>query len=238
MKKWKNSDVRKPLIIYGARQIGKTYSMLEFGEAEYDNVAYFNSNPSEVKNVTIDGTYSWLAIISGLESGNKYFFRLRSVNGVGSSTWTAINSVVIGKRPAAPTTWSSSTSIAITDPLTLYWNHNSEDGSSITKSTLGLTINGSYRAYELTGNGAFKIDSSGNLSKTTSYTGDDENKTTSCYIDVSGYSEGAKIQWKVRTAGITAEYGDWSIERKVDVYAHPTLELILLKKIPTGCLTS
>ena len=42
MKNWKNSDVRKPLIIYGARQIGKTYSMLEFGEAEYDNVAYFN----------------------------------------------------------------------------------------------------------------------------------------------------------------------------------------------------
>ena len=52
MKNWKNSDVRKPLIIYGARQIGKTYSMLEFGEAEYDNVAYFNfENSSELVSV-------------------------------------------------------------------------------------------------------------------------------------------------------------------------------------------
>lgn len=198
------------------------------------NISYFDSNASEVKNVTIDGTYSALAIVTGLESGNKYFFRLRSINSAGHSTWTAIKEIIVGKNPASPTTWSSSTSISITDPLTLYWNHNSEDGSSITKSSLALTVNGSYRAYELTGNGAFKIDSSGNLSKISSYIGDDKDKTTSCYIDVSGYSEGAKIQWKVRTAGITAEYGDWSIERKVDVYAHPTLELILWKKIPTG----
>lgn len=42
LKEWKKSSFRKPLIIYGARQIGKTYSMLEFGQSEYDNVAYFN----------------------------------------------------------------------------------------------------------------------------------------------------------------------------------------------------
>lgn len=42
LKNWKMNDSRKPLIIYGARQIGKTYSMLEFGRSEYDNVAYYN----------------------------------------------------------------------------------------------------------------------------------------------------------------------------------------------------
>ena len=42
LKEWKKSPFRKPLIIYGARQIGKTYSILEFGQSEYDNVAYFN----------------------------------------------------------------------------------------------------------------------------------------------------------------------------------------------------
>ena len=52
LRKWKNSDVRKPLIIYGARQIGKTYSMLEFGQAEYDNVAYFNlENNSDLVSI-------------------------------------------------------------------------------------------------------------------------------------------------------------------------------------------
>lgn len=42
LKKWKNSSFRKPLIVYGARQIGKTYSILEFGKQEYANVLYCN----------------------------------------------------------------------------------------------------------------------------------------------------------------------------------------------------
>ena len=52
LKKWKISSSRKPLIIYGARQIGKTYSLLEFGQSEYDNVAYYNfENSSEIISV-------------------------------------------------------------------------------------------------------------------------------------------------------------------------------------------
>ena len=43
LQKWKNDLVRKPLLIYGPRQIGKTYSILEFGEKEYKNVVYFNT---------------------------------------------------------------------------------------------------------------------------------------------------------------------------------------------------
>jgi predicted AAA+ superfamily ATPase len=39
---WKNSDRRKPLILRGARQVGKTYILKEFGKNEYENVAYFN----------------------------------------------------------------------------------------------------------------------------------------------------------------------------------------------------
>lgn len=40
--KWKNSNDRKPLILRGARQVGKTYILQEFGENNYDDVAYFN----------------------------------------------------------------------------------------------------------------------------------------------------------------------------------------------------
>ena len=39
---WKNSEHRKPLILQGARQVGKTYSILEFGRTNYENVVYFN----------------------------------------------------------------------------------------------------------------------------------------------------------------------------------------------------
>lgn len=41
LKKWKNSSHRKPLIIQGARQTGKTWLMKEFGRTEYKQVAYF-----------------------------------------------------------------------------------------------------------------------------------------------------------------------------------------------------
>jgi len=45
--RWKEKEHRKPLIIQGARQIGKTWLMKRFGEIHYDYVAYFNFDASE-----------------------------------------------------------------------------------------------------------------------------------------------------------------------------------------------
>ena len=42
LRKWKLSPRRKPLILNGARQVGKTWILREFGKLEYDNVAYLN----------------------------------------------------------------------------------------------------------------------------------------------------------------------------------------------------
>lgn len=44
---WKENRHREPLILQGARQVGKTYAILEFGRTHYENVAYFNfeTNP-------------------------------------------------------------------------------------------------------------------------------------------------------------------------------------------------
>ena len=39
---WKDSSNRKPLIIRGARQVGKTWLMKEFGQTEYKKVIYIN----------------------------------------------------------------------------------------------------------------------------------------------------------------------------------------------------
>ena len=44
---WKNSSSRKPLILKGARQVGKTYILKEFGNENYDDVAYFNFDHDE-----------------------------------------------------------------------------------------------------------------------------------------------------------------------------------------------
>lgn len=55
---WKNSTHRKPLILQGARQVGKTYSILEFGRSEYENVAYFNFETNPKLNETFEENIS------------------------------------------------------------------------------------------------------------------------------------------------------------------------------------
>ena len=50
--KWKKDVIRKPLIIYGPKQIGKTFSALSFGKNEYKNTVYINTqNNIEVKEI-------------------------------------------------------------------------------------------------------------------------------------------------------------------------------------------
>ena len=44
--KWKNSKYRKPLILKGVRQVGKTWLLKEFGRQYYENTAYFNFDES------------------------------------------------------------------------------------------------------------------------------------------------------------------------------------------------
>lgn len=50
--KWKEDSINKPLFLYGTRQVGKTYSVLSFGEEYYKNVAYFDtSNNYELSEI-------------------------------------------------------------------------------------------------------------------------------------------------------------------------------------------
>lgn len=52
--KWQKDIIRKPLILYGPHQIGKTYSALQFGKKNYKNIIYFNTaNNKELTNIFI-----------------------------------------------------------------------------------------------------------------------------------------------------------------------------------------
>ena len=55
---WRKNEHRKPLILQGARQVGKTYSILEFGRKYYDNVAYFNFETNPKLNETFEENIS------------------------------------------------------------------------------------------------------------------------------------------------------------------------------------
>lgn len=187
-------------------------SSAETYEIEYTTqIDYFDAS-SETTSITgIEGTHY---TITGLESGDEYFFRVRAVNDQGESGWTEIKSVTIGKKPSAPTTWSSATTVITGETLRLYWVHNAEDNSKETYAEVEITVgNGQPQTYTIENPTA----------------DDDEAEETTKYYEVntSSYAEGTKIQWRVRTAGITKQYGDWSIMRSVDIYAPPTLNLSL-----------
>ena len=50
---WKNQDGRKPLLLTGARQVGKTYLLKEFAEKEFENVIYLNLDKEKERYATI-----------------------------------------------------------------------------------------------------------------------------------------------------------------------------------------
>lgn len=55
LKKWKDSPTRKPLILQGARQVGKTYILKEFGAREYSEVVYINCDDNnDMQNMFAD----------------------------------------------------------------------------------------------------------------------------------------------------------------------------------------
>jgi hypothetical protein len=168
--------------------------------------AYFDSS-SEAGSMIVNTN---TAIVTGLSGGNEWFFRVRAKNAQGDSGWSAIVSTVIGTVPEAPTTWSLTNTVIVGEDVILYWVHNCEDGSNMTESEIELTIGGNTTVETIPGT----VDQE-----------EEEEPIYSHTIKTSGYSEGTEIQWRVRTKGVVAEYGEWSVKRVVKVYAPPTLSL-------------
>lgn len=163
---------------------------------------YFDSSNQTTTQTVTGGSARYT--MEGLGSGATYFFRLRAVNSGGKSSWSGISSVVVGTKPGSPTTWSSTTTVIVGEQLILYWVHNSEDESSQSSAELEIYANEVKKS-------------------STTITGD----TSSYAVNTSGYDEGVRLQWRVRTKGVTDNYSDWSVLRTVDIYAPPTLTMLV-----------
>lgn len=180
-------------------------------EIEYTTQKRYFDSSNEVQSMTVESVVGH-AEVTGLETGMEWFFRVRAVNDKGESAWTDIVSIKLGTAPSAPTTWSSSTTVTTGDPLTLYWVHNTQDGSSQTYAQLELDIGG-VKTTKLIQNSTNEFE---------------KDKTSKYVIDTSGYLEGTKILWRVKTKGAMDTYSDWSIQRSVDIYAPPTVSLLVI----------
>ena len=58
LEKWKNSESRKPLILDGARQVGKTWVLQEFGKRQFRACAYFNCDGNDRLKEIFSGGFS------------------------------------------------------------------------------------------------------------------------------------------------------------------------------------
>lgn len=165
-----------------------------------------NSNASTTINSIAAAQYT----ITGLTAGQRYYFRVRAVNDKGTSAWTDPVVVSVGSIPGAPTTWSSTTTATVGEEVILYWVHNTEDGSFERIAEIEIYANGVKNTFTVENPEAEET----------------KDNTNSMYrLDTTGYSDGAKIEWRVRTAGVTMTYGEWSIQRSVDIHAPATLEM-------------
>ena len=210
-----NTKPNKPEKINDLRAVSETAITLTWNEAvtadSYDieyaiRLDYLGmSNASTTINNITAPRYT----ITGLSSGEKYFVRVRAVNAQGTSDWTEAKSIILGAVPSAPTTWSSSTTVTVGEDMKFYWMHNSKDGSKESKAELSYVVdNGSEVLKEIV-----KVDTSDDVSY--------------YWLPTLSYREGASIKWRVRTAGITGEYGPWSVTRTITIYAPPSLSLVI-----------
>jgi len=183
---------------------------------EYTTKETYFDTSAGTSSTSVSATTGHSDIITGLDTGNEYFFRVKATNDLGESGWCPIKSIILGKQPSAPTTWSSSTTVTVGQELYLYWVHNSSDGSSQTYAEIELTINGTTTT---------------ETKKNENIDDEDHKDDTSYYkIDTSKYTDGTQIKWRVRTRGVLATYSDWSIQRVVDIFAPPTLSLTATDK--------
>lgn len=68
LKLWKDHPERKPLILLGARQVGKTWVMKHFGQTEFQNVAYINCDVEPLAKELFAADYNILRILLTLQA--------------------------------------------------------------------------------------------------------------------------------------------------------------------------
>lgn len=188
-------------------------SSADYYEIEYsDNVDHFENMIAELIKVEGNNRYE----VTGLDSGAFYYFRVRACNESGNSAWTGISKILIGTTPIAPSTWSSTTTAVVGEDVILYWIHSNEDGSAERRAEVEVYYDDMRLVHDV-------INEEVN--------DDDPQKTSQFVISTNGMTEGKVLKWRVRTAGITNELGEWSVQRVIDVYAKPSLSVLLLDSI-------
>lgn len=198
----------------------------------------FDTTPDNIKSVTTENARTSIEIqFTSSDVGYDYFFRIRSINSNGTSDPSDIVEIPIGSPPSAPTTYSSSNSAFVGDDMELNWIHNPTDNSKQTYAELQLNINdGGWKSFVLT-NATDENDPDESITESNKWTygqGISYKGVLRFKMDTTQAElKNAKIQWRVRTAGVTDQFSDtaWSTERTIYIYEKPTLALSMTSDI-------
>ena len=68
LKQWRDKPNRKPLVLSGARQVGKTWLLKEFGNTCFPKTAYVNFDKTESAKTLFEGDFDLPGILSGLQA--------------------------------------------------------------------------------------------------------------------------------------------------------------------------
>lgn len=230
--------------VTGATQYELQYSTDKEQLESNNNV---ESNTYDDTNI-VDGVV--VAILTGLEPGQKYFFRVQARNSSDvNSKWSEIIFGIFGTKPNPPTTYSvPNASVATTDSISLYWVHNPTDNSRERSAYIRIYPQISITASDIKCQSEYFNISKNIYTSNSSYTGititrkdpNDTNAPTIGYITIpasalktSSGSVVSKIRWDVKTKGIFEEHSESSTLRQIDVFDSPELNMYL-KDYRTG----
>ena len=68
LKQWRDKPNRKPLVLSGARQVGKTWLLKEFGKTCFPKTAYVSFDKTESAKSLFEGDFDWHGILAGLQA--------------------------------------------------------------------------------------------------------------------------------------------------------------------------
>lgn len=202
-------------------------------QATYD-VTYFNNNDQsgiqskEFIDVSSDSARLFEITLGGHTT---WYFRVVVENALGEQATPMstkyYTKLSLGVRPAAPTTWTMTSSFMNSEPMHFYWVHNSIDSSWQTSARIKL---------EFEDGGDPMV-----ILVSTPASGRDPSLVTEPMYDkevpisseiLSRLESGSTIRWSVQTRGAYGDgssgdtgYSDWSVVRAIDVYAQPTMSL-------------
>lgn len=155
--------------------------------------------------------HGWRTVeVTGVNAGATVWFRLRRRESGNPDTrklsaWATSGSAlqvpcVLGSVPSAPTLAATPSSVALDEPLTISWTHNSEDGSTQTAYELALVVDGTEVTPHMTG-------------------------TTAQSVEVVpselGATDGGTLSWSDRTWGAVDEWSPWSATGTAHTWARP-----------------